>query len=149
MREVKGDLWQFHGSGAWIVVTTNGATRRDGACIMGRGVALQAAQIYPKLPFELGDQIRMFGNHVFLFDERKIASFPVKHSWEQKADLKLIESSARQLAVLVREKGIPVIYLPRPGCGNGRLDWESEVKPALSKILNDCFVVLEREEVKQ
>jgi hypothetical protein len=145
MLEVKGDIWRCHGSGEWVVVTTNGATRRDGACIMGRGVALQAAQLYPKLPFELGDRIRMFGNLVFLFDDRKIASFPVKYSWEQKADLKLIESSARQLSVHVREKEIPVIYLPRPGCGNGRLDWEREVKPVLSKILNDRFVVLEKD----
>lgn len=36
------------------------------------------------------------------------------------------------------------IYLVRPGCGNGRLRWQ-DVRHALSEILDDRFVIVERE----
>jgi len=32
--------------------------------------------------------------------------------------------------------------LPRPGCSNGGLDWETEVKPVISKILSDRVWVI-------
>ena len=40
MNEVNGNLWDSNAD--IIVITTNGAVRKDGAAIMGRGVALQA-----------------------------------------------------------------------------------------------------------
>lgn len=34
------------------------------------------------------------------------------------------------------------ILLPRPGCGNGSLNWERDVRPVLAPVLDDRFSVI-------
>ena len=133
MKESFADLWEFDGI---IAITTNGFVKRDRTCVMGRGCARQAAVRFPQLPCKLASRISAEGNHVFYFPEYRLLTFPVKHNWWEAADLGLIERSARELLKLVEvEKINEAIYLPRPGCGNGRLKWE-DVKKFLSPILN-------------
>ena len=62
---------------------------------------------------------------------------------EEAADLGLIERSARELLKMIEVKKIQeAVYLPRPGCGNGRLKWEG-VKKILSPILkSDQFHIV-------
>ena len=143
MREVKGNLWDYYDKGEWIVITTNGTIKRNGACVMGKGVALEAKNRFPKLDKVLGAAISRFGNQLFVLrgiaGDVRIVTFPVKHNWNEKADLTLIERSCRQLEFVVREKS--VVYMVRPGCGNGQLDWK-DVKPILEKYLDDRFVVV-------
>jgi hypothetical protein len=59
------------------------------------------------------------------------------------ADLLLIEESLK-LLVEWSEKFIPLetVYIPRVGCGNGRLNWDT-VRPLLSIYLNDKFIVVD------
>ena len=141
MLETVGDIWNFRNEG-WIVITTNGIVRKDGACVMGRGVALQAKQRFARLPFELGERLRERGNHVHSFPDYGIVSFPVKHHWKEPADPSLIEQSARELFDL--SLGVDrKFYLVRPGCGNGQLSWET-VRPLLLPWLEgDQFVVVQ------
>lgn len=70
-----------------------------------------------------------------------VLSFPVKHVWDQQADSKLIDQSARQLMAIIEKNGFKKVVLPRPGCGNGRLKWEY-VKRSISKILDDRVHVI-------
>ena len=172
MREARGNIWD---SGAPVVViTTNGFTKWNGAAVMGRGIAYQAKVRFPGLEFTLGRLLKEKGNHVHLLREAEpmIFSFPVKPEsvifngsnvvkhmlhrfrvgeevpgWAAKADLQLIERSAKELVELVNELSdkYPVlkqgpIAVPRPGCGAGELKWE-EVKPILERYLDDRFVV--------
>jgi len=146
MKEVKGNLWDYHKAGNWVVITTNGSIRKDGACVMGRGVALQAKQMFPKLPYELGELIKIEGNKVLMFGEYKILTLPVKHQWFEVADLKLIEEGLQELSSIDTSfNGLidGTIYLVRPGCDNGKRDWETEVKPLCEKYLTDRFVIVE------
>jgi hypothetical protein len=140
MKEVFGNLWEFDGI---IAITTNGFVKRVGTCVMGRGCAKQATIRFPGLPHKLGTRISAEGNHVFYFPEHKLITFPVKHTWWEVADLGLIERSARELLKLIEVKKIKeAVYLPRPGCGNGRLKWEG-VKKLLSPILkSDQFHIV-------
>lgn len=143
MKEVRGNIWDFYNKGHWIVITTNGTVKATGEAVMGKGVALQAKRKFPDLPQGLGSCIAHFGNLVVNLDgpakNRKILSFPVKHNWWEKADLALIEESTKALAAFAANGKV---YMVRPGCGNGGLDWK-DVKPILEKYLDDRFVVVE------
>ncbi len=143
MQEIEGNLWNV--SCDLRLITTNGATRKDGAAIMGRGCALEAKQHFPGIDLKLGRLIREHGNRVMrlakLADGSVLGSYPVKHHWKEEADPALIERSARQLVALANKFGHTNVLLPRPGCGNGKLSWE-QVEPILSEILDNRFTVI-------
>jgi len=147
MTEITGaDIWDFHARGLRICITTNGDINRYGRAVMGRGVAKQAALKFPNLPLELSRQLRTGGNNVHLFPHYNLCTFPVKRHWKDMADLKLIEQSCIQLSSRCGwfgwHEAKTVIVIPRPGCGNGGLDW-SQVKPILEKhfVSNSFWVV--------
>lgn len=153
MREERGDIFSWVGRARAICVTTNGDVNQRGEAVMGRGVALQAAQRWPGIEMVLGSSIRRYGNIVrvlgFVGEERTwIISFPVKHHWRSKADMGLILSSARQLRTVAEMSELTgsdrLIALPRPGCGSGGLSW-TDVKPLIAPLLGDRFVIVERD----
>ncbi len=142
MREIIGDLWTIKADAK--VIPTNGTVRRDGAAVMGRGVALQAKRRHPELEKAFGAFISEYGNHVFylFFHNENLMSFPVKHRWQEKAKLSLIARSCQELVIRVNARHWwKRIALPRVGCGNGGLDWK-DVKPILEEFLNDRFIVV-------
>ena len=167
MFETKADLWQLYDRGGVCCITTNGFVKKSGEAVMGRGVAWQAARRWPDLPAVLGWMIREYGNVVQVVRERLVA-FPVKPvagisngsnvvrhmrhrfppgsqvpGWAMKADLDIIARSLRQLDLLRRARGWEQVYLPRPGCGAGELDWEGQVRP-LCEQYGDWLVVVTR-----
>jgi len=146
MKEVVGDLWRYHAQGEYIVITTNGAVRRDGYAVMGRGLAFMSAQRCEGFQKAVGVAITQSGNHVYVFNSYRLITFPVKHHWKDRASIALIERSATELERLTgydfQSSTYPVVYLPRVGCGNGLLTW-SQVRPILQRtLLEDRFVVV-------
>ena len=137
MLEIKGNLWDWHDKGYWIAITTNGVIRMDGACVMGRGIARQAKNKFPQLPYDLGNSIQAGGNQVHQFSKYQIYTLPVKHHWRERADLDLIVRSCHQLNSIAEKT-----YMVRPGCGNGGMLWDV-VKPAIENILDDRFIIVE------
>lgn len=148
MREVTGDLWAWDdGQVIARVITTNGFVKKDGSAVLGAGVAKQAVERFGKgLPVKVGEYITRWGNHCHAFPPNPDAdrdywllTFPVKPEagpngepgFKAKAELELIRRSCMELlawAVSVSETG--TIVLPRPGCGNGGLQWD-DVRPTL------------------
>lgn len=139
MKEDIGDIWDMKCD--WRCITTNGAIKRNGEAVMGRGVAREAAKKYSDLPRELGAHIRVWGNVLGMFKEYKIITFPVKHHWMTKADMELIKKSAKDLASFAKKYRHETFVLTRPGCRNGRLDWK-DVKKAIRHILPDNVTVV-------
>ena len=137
------DLWKLRPDErpALKLITTNGQTRKDGACVMGRGCARQARDMIPGIDYKLGELLGKYGNRVFrlgaLSDGVHLGSFPVKHSWKEYADTELIERSSHQLVELANSFGYGAVLLPRPGAGNGKLDYHACVRPVLEEILTD------------
>lgn len=146
MLEEFGDFWTIQGDARCI--TTNGTLRSNGNAIMGKGIALQARQRYPKIEFTLGRLIQKYGNHVFYIGNGLI-SFPTKHDWrDDKSDIELIKRSAIELVSLlkgdvpIKNKSNRRILLTRPGCGSGNLNW-ADVRPILQTILdNNEFIII-------
>ncbi len=62
--------------------------------------------------------------------------------WMAGASLKLIEQSAVILSGMAFNQEWKSIVLPCPGCGLGGLDFESEVKPLLEKLLDERFFII-------
>lgn len=159
MREIQGNIWDYNKEN-YIVITTNGSLTSKGACVMGRGVALQAKERYSKLPYELGEKIKSIGNFPYIFPDYKIITCPVKRQFYHKADIDFVVYSLQIISEAIKYpyeywrsrneiknvnlplQAIEKIYIPRPGCDNGKLDWETEVKPKISKILDDRFTIV-------
>lgn len=146
MREARGNLWDFYKQpNAVVCITTNGFVKQNGECVMGRGCAREASIKFPGLAKRLGDMIKTVGNVLHTFNDERLITFPVKHVWWKPADFELIKQSAEALATEASEHPAMIFYLPRPGCGNGGRNWETEVKPILESVgLPDNVVVVSR-----
>lgn len=137
MIEDRGNLWTYPAN--LVVITTNGFVKNNGAAVMGRGCALEATKKFPGIEFELGKLLSERGNHVHLL-RPSLATFPVKHNWWEVADMDLIAQSAHELVEI--SKNYSRVVIPRPGCGNGKLDWK-DVKPVIAPILvGEKFIVI-------
>ena len=133
-----------------VCITTNGIVDKNGNAVMGRGIALQAKNLF-HCEAKLGRYINQYGNRCFNLGQYKrdgevftLISFPTKHHWKELSDITLICKSAEQLIAMCDKFDITRCYLPLVGCGNGGLNWEVTVEPWLSVILDDRFIVVKR-----
>lgn len=133
------DIWKLYDYPRnYICIPTNGSVKHNMECVMGRGVALQAKKRFPNLPLTLGRLIYLHGNRVFSLG-KGIYSFPVKPDWKQKAQIPIIRRSCLELAELI---GTQRTYLPKPGCGNGQLNWE-DVEEAIIDLLPENVIIVD------
>lgn len=151
MNEIIGNLFDFIGGHNVIVIPTNGVTKKDGAAVMGAGIAHTASLRFPALPRLLGKELRDSGVQVYHFQvvdvkTRKrevVVAFPTKFHWRRRSDVSLIEMSAKELRQLADTMPRNVkFYLPRVGCGLGGLNWQDEVAPILDRHFNERFTVV-------
>ena len=131
-----------------VCITTNGIIKRDGNAVMGAGIAKEANLRF-HVSQELASHLRKNGNTPCLFSatglcQSKLISFPTKEHWKDDSSLVLIELSAKRLVQLVNQNNIKTCYLTPPGCGCGRLDWNT-VQPILEKYFDDRFVIVFRD----
>ena len=129
-----------------VIVTTNGIIRNDGNAVMGRGIALTADKKF-HLAKKLGKQLKEYGNHVFdmgVYNNFHVITFPTKVHWRDDSPLWLIEQSCKELALLADNLHLTTVYCVPPGCANGHLDWETQVKPVCQRLLDDRFIMVFR-----
>lgn len=139
MKEATGNLWTYPAD--YRIITTNGTIKRNGECVMGRGCAKEAMKKWPLLPKLLGNQLKLHGNRVHYFAEYKLFTFPVKHNWYEDADENLISGSVAYLECLARgDMKASTFVMPRPGCGNGHLQWDN-VRPFLESLPDNVTVI--------
>lgn len=143
MTEINGDIWEYHSQNFPIIVPTNGAVNSQGKCVMGAGIAKEAAEKFPGLPLKVGKHIKRFGNRGAFFDEFGIFTFPTKHHWNLDSDPDLIHMSCKNLMLSSNFYGFTSIYMPRVGCGNGKLLWE-DVEPILDSVLDSRFIIVHK-----
>ena len=141
MREIIGDLWDFHAHRFCIGVPTIGDCRSDGRAVMGAGVAFAAAQLFPNLPTLLGVKLRASGNHAYYWHQFRLVTLPTKEAWTRRSTLGLIERTAREALHLADHNGLTAIYCPRLGCGLGGLAWK-DVAGVLHALWDDRFIIV-------
>ena len=79
--------------------------------------------------------LTQYQNHL----PRQSNKFP---GWMACASLELIEHSARTISAMADEYRWKSVIIPRPGCGAGGLDFDSEVKPLLASLLDERFYII-------
>ena len=152
MLELRGNysIFDLPQNGEAICITTNGIVKENGHAVMGTGIALQANKQF-QLSARLGQYLKQYGNRAFNMGKFSnngsryftIFTLPTKHHWKDDSDITLICKSCEQLVEMCNKFGITKCYLTPPGCGCGNLNYEQLVKPWISMILDDRFIVVD------
>ena len=113
--------------------------------VMGKGIALQFKQAYPKnfRAYETAcrrGEVRIGRMFVFetglLGQPRWIINFPTKQHWRSRSRLDDIKSGLTDLRRVLQARQVRSVAVPPLGCGNGGLDWR-EVLPLIAVALGD------------
>ena len=143
------DIFYLPNNNEAVCITTNGVVDKNGNAVMGKGIALQAKQLF-HCESMLGNYIKTYGNRCFNLGQYKrdnqiftLFSYPTKHHWKESSDITLICKSAEQIVEMCDKFNISKCYLPPVGCGCGGLSWNI-VEPWLSLALDDRFIIVMR-----
>lgn len=131
---VSGNLFQ---SPAKVLVNTVNTVG-----IMGKGIAYDFRQIYPDMfakyqEFCEKKQIDIGKLWLYKTPYKWILNFPTKKHWREKSKPEYIEKGLQKFVETYDQRGITSISFPLLGCGNGELDWDSQVKPLMEKYLRN------------
>ena len=132
---IKQNIWNVDAD--YRIITTNGDIKKDGSAVMGKGLALQAAQKYPDLPLRLGIQLKN-DNKCYIFPDMHIITFPTKYHWRENSNYKLIMEGIDFLKRFSYNSGLTFV-MPIPGTGNGNL--HKGIVLSLLEILPDNVLV--------
>ena len=132
-----------------ICINTNGICKKDGSAVMGKEIAKTADELY-HISEKLGKYLKEYGNRAFDLGmysgygekEHHVLTFPTKNNWWENSDIRLIRKSAEEIIRICDHRKIKKCYLPPIGNINENLDYENIVKPVISKILDNRFIVV-------
>lgn len=143
MQLEKGDMWSVFGKTDIFMITTNPIRRKDGAVVMGRGIAKECKDYFPELPFDFGAILELCGNQyidrIGEYNETPIWYFMVKDHWKDYASLEIIKESVKRLKIFLMEHPKLRVDLNFPGIGNGKLSKE-QVLPLLQDLPDNVHV---------
>lgn len=112
--------------------------------VMGKGLALQFKQAYPKnykIYREVCEKKALKVGRLLLIDESNlerskfIINFPTKTHYAYPSKIEYIELGLKNLVELIEETNLKSIAIPALGCGLGGLKWE-EVNALFVKYLS-------------
>jgi len=108
--------------------------------VMGKGIASDFKKYYPKMFEEYKElcntnRLNIGDLHLYKTSNKWILNFPTKEHWRSPSKIEFIEEGLKKLVKEAHKLQINDIAMPKLGCGNGGLDWESQVKPLVEKYL--------------
>ena|SRR3990167_9921564 len=148
-KEEKSDIFYYQHdekySHRYICILTNCVLDNQGELVMGGGQAAEAKWLAPSLPEVLGELTRTSYSHVMKAPEvylhppaknTSFINFPTKYHFSERSNVSLITRNMIELATLARHEPVSLFTIPRPGCGLGGLDWDTEVLPLAIKFFD-------------
>jgi O-acetyl-ADP-ribose deacetylase (regulator of RNase III) len=129
---VEGDLFQ---SPAKVLVNTVNTVG-----VMGKGIAGNFRRIYPEMFRQyqtLCEKGQLDIGKLWLWktSHKWILNFPTKRDWRQASRPEYIQAGLEKFVTTYADKGINSISFPQLGCGNGELDWQTQVRPLMEQYL--------------
>lgn len=108
--------------------------------VMGKGIAADFKKIYPKMfeeyktlcengKFDIGEL------YLYKTSNKWVLNFPTKKHWKSPSTVEYIELGLQKLIEQATKLQLTDIAMPKLGCGNGGLNWETQVKPIVEKYL--------------
>jgi hypothetical protein len=139
---IQGDILEYYEieKDSHFCILTNGVVNQYGENVMGRGVASVIKNMFPWTPGVIARMIRSGGNHVYYLGHRLI-TFPTKNDWQEMSNIDLIKKSSQQLVHMIYMYQLKHVYLPKPGCGSGGLNWD-QVEGVITPILQDQNITI-------
>lgn len=144
-----GDMFSVWNEADVFMITTNSTLKKNGALVMGAGIAKQIRDRFKGIDRVIGAMIKNTVGHMGLYgillgdwkNKKKLGLFQVKYDWSSEADLKIIRYSTEQLKIFAEEHPEINIHLNYPGIGNGKLD-KLDVEKVIS-VLPDNVTIWE------
>ena len=108
--------------------------------VMGKGVAKEFKRLFPDMFRQYRDlcENREFNiGNLFLYktDNKWVLNFPTKKHWRSPSRPEYIEKGLQKLVTTYLNVGIYDLAMPLIGCGNGELDWPTQVRPIVEKYM--------------
>ena len=134
---VNGDLFT---SPAQVLVNTVNTVG-----VMGKGIAYDFKRIYPAM-FETYrtycDTRRLTIGKLYLHrtSHKWVLNFPTKSHWRYPSRPQYIDRGLRTFRNTYLDMGIRSIAFPALGCGNGGLDYDSQVRPLMDEYLSSLSI---------
>ena len=109
--------------------------------VMGKGIAKSFKQVYPDMferYQELCERDAFDIGELWLYrtTNKWVLNFPTKRHWRQQSRPEYVEQGLKKFVDTHHVLGITSVSFPLLGCGNGELDWETQVRPLMEKYLN-------------
>lgn len=144
MQLARGDMWSAFEQADLFLVTTNSVLNRDGALVMGAGIAKQAKDRFPGLDKVLGKAALAAGEPYGLlvsprWPSAKLGAFQTKANWKEGSSPALIAFSTGKLLAWCQEHPTAQVHLNLPGVGLGGLSRE-QVLPVLASLPDSVTV---------
>ena len=108
--------------------------------VMGKGIAKDFKHIYPEMFLEYQGLcekglLEVGKLHLFKTPNKWILNFPTKKHWRQPSRVEYIRDGLKKFVASHHQYGITSVSFPQLGCGNGDLDWVTQVRPVMEEYL--------------
>jgi O-acetyl-ADP-ribose deacetylase (regulator of RNase III) len=115
--------------------------------VMGKGLAKQFKTFYPEMFVEYQQlcergELQPGRLHYYRGINKDVLNFPTKRNWRQPSRIEDIEAGLRTFVDQYETYSIDSVAFPQLGCGNGELDWESQVRPLMERYLGPLPIAI-------
>lgn len=108
--------------------------------VMGKGIAREFKRIYPEMfvgyqrlcesgQMSIGDLLLYRTSHKW------VLNFPTKKHWRNASRPEYVAAGLDKFVRMYQDAKITSVSFPLLGCGNGELDWKTQVKPLTEQRL--------------
>ncbi len=110
--------------------------------VMGKGIAKEFKKHFPEMfqqYHKFCEEKKLDIGNLWLYKttNKWVLSFPTKKSWRNPSKIEYLEKGLQKFVDQYENRGIKSIAFPPLGCGNGELNWETQVRPLMEKYLKD------------
>ena len=136
LREIRGNIWDYANKNTVVCILVNN-TNNHGRNPMSGGIAKEALDRNPGINILVVESIK-HSSHSLGKDNitgAVLYRFTTKQEIWLPSTLDVIEHSLKHLVEYMKLMPYYTFLLPRPGCGFGGLDWDTQVKPLCEKYL--------------